>query len=210
MPLDKICVFCGSSMGVKPAYAEAARSMGRQLSKQRIGLVYGGGSVGLMGEVAREVQNGSGDGSVVGVIPEALKPKELSGETIGELLVVPDMHTRKALMAERSDGFIAMPGGFGTLEEVLEVITWQQLGYHEKPIGFLNTEGFFTPLLAFFDQCVEQGFIRQKHNSVLVSDDPEQLINMMREFKPPPSLIQEHLAAMAAIKNGDVPNPLGP
>jgi len=176
--------------------------MGRELVKNNIALVYGGGTVGLMGEIARTVCDGSGPNSVIGVIPGALAPRELSGEMIGQVTVVDDMHQRKALMAKHADGFIGMPGGFGTLEELLEVITWQQLGFHAKPIGLLNINGFYDTLLSFFSQCVEQGFIKPEYNTVLVSSDPAQLIAMMREFKAPVSYLAQ--AQMRAASQSGV------
>mmetsp|Transcript_39561 Transcript_39561/g.117689 ORF Transcript_39561/g.117689 Transcript_39561/m.117689 type:complete len:268 (-) Transcript_39561:163-966(-) len=188
--LRRLCVFCGSSMGTKPEYAQAATALGRCMVDEKLGLVYGGGTIGLMGVIAKTVLEGLGGENIIGVIPESLKPKELSGEMIGQLEVTPDMHTRKALMARKADGFIAMPGGFGTLEELLEVITWQQLGFHNKPIGVLNANGFFDPLLHFFTHSVQEGFIRQQHNTVIVSADPAELIRKMREFKPSKSLLQ--------------------
>ncbi|KAL6761194.1 hypothetical protein V8C86DRAFT_2537526 [Haematococcus lacustris] len=190
--LQRIAVFCGASCGNDPEFALAAQALARCMAAQGIGLVYGGGTVGLMGEVAREVLRASGndDNAVLGFIPAALAPKELSGEMIGKLTIVDDMHTRKAQMAQHADGFIALPGGFGTLEELLEVVTWQQLGFHAKPVAVLNVNGFFDPLLAFFASCVDKGFIRATHNKLLVASDPAELIQMMADFSPPESLIE--------------------
>eukprot|EP00195_Chlamydomonas_chlamydogama_P011109 CAMPEP_0202893836 /NCGR_PEP_ID=MMETSP1392-20130828/3336_1 /ASSEMBLY_ACC=CAM_ASM_000868 /TAXON_ID=225041 /ORGANISM="Chlamydomonas chlamydogama, Strain SAG 11-48b" /LENGTH=215 /DNA_ID=CAMNT_0049578311 /DNA_START=122 /DNA_END=769 /DNA_ORIENTATION=- len=197
--INKLCVFCGSSSGTKPSYTQAAVALGKELAKENIGLVYGGGTVGLMGTIARTVHDIKGDAGVIGVIPESLTPKELSGSMIGELHVVQDMHQRKAKMAQFADGFIAMPGGFGTFEELLEVTTWQQLGFHEKPVALLNVEGFFDPLLAFFQHSINEGFIKPHHNNLIVSSDPAELIQKMREFKPSVSLLQSLAARESAL-----------
>eukprot|EP00882_Tetradesmus_deserticola_P005529 GHRQ01005822.1.p1 GENE.GHRQ01005822.1~~GHRQ01005822.1.p1 ORF type:complete len:224 (+),score=78.32 GHRQ01005822.1:364-1035(+) len=185
--LKHICVFCGSKHGVRPGYTDAAHALAQTLVKHKIGLVYGGGTVGLMGEIARGVQSGLGPHAVLGVIPEALASREISSELIGDTKVVKDMHERKAMMARHADGFIAMPGGLGTLEELLEVMTWQQLGFHAKPIGLLNTEGFFDPLLAFFKHCIDEGFVSASHQNTVVSDNPEQLVQQMMDWQPPAS-----------------------
>mmetsp|Transcript_39031 Transcript_39031/g.96611 ORF Transcript_39031/g.96611 Transcript_39031/m.96611 type:complete len:209 (-) Transcript_39031:42-668(-) len=163
---NNVCVFCGSSSGNTPEYGLAAAQLGAELVTRRVGLVYGGGSVGLMGAVSRQVFDQGGN--VLGVIPIALQPVELSGESIGEVVVVKDMHERKARMAKESDAFIAMPGGFGTLEELLEVVTWQQLGYHSKPIGCLNVGGYFDLFFAFLDKSVESGFITASARQIIV------------------------------------------
>ncbi|KAI7839678.1 hypothetical protein COHA_006487 [Chlorella ohadii] len=139
----KIAVFCGASSGGSPVYVEAARALGEEMVRRGIGLVYGGGNVGLMGAIAETVGKGLGEQSVIGVIPAALEPREISGTTVGEIRVVPSMHERKAIMFDESDAFIAIPGGYGTLDETLEITTWQQLGYHQKPVGILNINGFF-------------------------------------------------------------------
>eukprot|EP00200_Dunaliella_tertiolecta_P000341 CAMPEP_0202359480 /NCGR_PEP_ID=MMETSP1126-20121109/12763_1 /ASSEMBLY_ACC=CAM_ASM_000457 /TAXON_ID=3047 /ORGANISM="Dunaliella tertiolecta, Strain CCMP1320" /LENGTH=218 /DNA_ID=CAMNT_0048952915 /DNA_START=196 /DNA_END=852 /DNA_ORIENTATION=+ len=195
-PIRRIAVFCGSSSGVSPLYGECARKMGSLLASRGTGLVYGGGTVGLMGETARAVHEGGAE--VFGCIPKALAPRELSGEMIGHLVVVDDMHQRKAEMARQADGFIGLPGGFGTLEELLEVITWQQLGFHNKPVGLLNVNGYFDQLLQFFNHSVEQGFIRREHNCILVSDDPAALVDMMQQFKAPKSWVAMHSQAAAS------------
>ncbi|KXZ54676.1 hypothetical protein GPECTOR_4g742 [Gonium pectorale] len=197
--LLKICVFCGASTGSDPRYMAAAKALGEHLVQQKIGLVYGGGTVGLMGEIARTVEAGLGEEGVMGVIPEALTPREVSGALIGKTHIVPDMHSRKALMAQHADGFIAMPGGFGTLEELMEVLTWQQLGFHSKPIGLLNMCGFFDPLLAFFKHAVAEGFVKPQYNTVLVSSDPAELVQMMRDFKPPVSLVASALNSSVPV-----------
>ncbi|KAG2434666.1 hypothetical protein HXX76_007559 [Chlamydomonas incerta] len=197
--LKKLCVFCGASSGTDPEYMAAAKALGDYLVKEKIGLVYGGGTVGLMGEIARTVQAGLGDEGVLGVIPEALTPREVSGSLIGKTHIVKDMHTRKALMAQHADGFIAMPGGFGTLEELMEVVTWQQLGFHAKPIALLNIRGFYDPLLAFVQHAVEQGFIRPMHNNLIVSSSPEELVAAMRAFTPPVSLVASIMNSTAPV-----------
>src|SRR5690606_16163160 len=143
---SQIGVFCGASEGISPCYAEAARALGRELGQRKLGMVYGAGSVGLMGIVARTVRDHGCP--IVGVIPDILMTRELMGEQIGELIVVDTMHERKALMASMADAFVILPGGFGTLDELFEIITWGQLGLHTKPIGLLNVEGFFDSLLA--------------------------------------------------------------
>lgn len=182
--MNKICVFLGSNPGNNPAYLEVANTLGRELAARNIGLVYGGSSVGLMGALARSaLQHG---GHVTGIIPESLKAREVAFEGLSEQHVVSSMHQRKALMAELSDGFIALPGGFGTLEEFVEVLTWAQLGMHKKPCALLNAAGIFNGLLSFFDNLVVQGFVAQPHrNMVLVHDDPAQLLDMMAAYQAP-------------------------
>src|SRR3954447_25522665 len=182
--MKRICVFCGSNSGVRPVYAEAAKRMGAVMVQRGIGLVYGGGRVGLMGTIADTVMAEGGE--VIGVIPEALAAKEVAHQGLTELHIVGSMHERKALMAELSDGFIAMPGGVGTFEEFCEVLTWAQLGIHLKPCGLLNVENYYEPLLALFNHAVAEGFIRPEHRSlVLESDKPEQLIELLESYQPP-------------------------
>lgn len=181
--MKSLCVYCGSSTGASPAYADAARALGALMVEQNIALVYGGGNVGLMGVIADEVMRLGGD--VTGVIPQALMNKEVGHRGLPKLHVVKDMHERKALMAELSDGFIAMPGGIGTLEELFEVFTWAQLGFHEKPIALLNVEGFYDGLIGFLDHVVAQRFLRREQASVLLHDaSPAALLQKMRDFKP--------------------------
>ncbi|QCD98104.1 cytokinin riboside 5'-monophosphate phosphoribohydrolase LOG7-like isoform X2 [Vigna unguiculata] len=163
----RICVFCGSSSGKKPTYQEAAVQLGKELVERRIDLVYGGGSVGLMGLVSQAVHDGGRH--VLGVIPTSLMPREITGEPIGEVRAVSNMHQRKAEMARQADAFIALPGGYGTLEELLEVITWAQLGIHSKPVGLLNVDGFYNSLLSFIDKAVDEGFISPKARRIIVS-----------------------------------------
>ncbi len=179
-----LCVYCGSSQGYDPAYSAAARALGQQMAARGIQLIYGGGHVGLMGIIADAVLESGGQ--VSGVIPHALMDSEVGHDKLTELLVVRDMHERKARMAELADGFIALPGGIGTLEELFEVWTWLQLGYHEKPVGLLNVCGFYDQLLAFLDTQRDAGFLRNEHRSLLIAeDDPTRLLNRVMEFTMP-------------------------
>jgi uncharacterized protein (TIGR00730 family) len=179
-----MCVFCGSSSGSRPAYAEAARALGEALARRGLGLVTGGGRVGLMG-VITDAAMGAG-GEVIGVIPEALAAKEVAHAGLTELRVVGSMHERKAIMAELSDGFVALPGGFGTLEEFFEVLTWAQLGLHPKPCALLNVAGYYDPLLSLLDHAVAEGFVKPIHRAlVLVEAEPERLLERVREYRPP-------------------------
>ena len=174
----KVCVYCGSRAGVQPVYGEAARTVGTLLGQGGHGLVYGGGNVGLMGLVADAAL--AAGASVVGVIPQALVAREVGHTALSEQHVVPDMHTRKRLMAEHADAFLAMPGGIGTLEELYEVWTWRQLGYHDKPIGLLNVAGFYDPLLRFMDHCVAQGFLdAAQRDAVMVDADPLRMLQRL-------------------------------
>ena len=182
--MKRVCVFCGSSIGAKPAYAEAARNMGRLIAERRIGLVYGGGNVGLMGVIADAALEAGGE--VIGVIPLALADREIAHTGLTQLHIVDSMHTRKAMMAELSDAFIAMPGGVGTFEELFEAITWTQLGLHRKPCGLLNVDGFYTPLERFIDQAVVEGFIRPVHRTAIVVDtDPDRLLETLATIDLP-------------------------
>ncbi|PWA82021.1 lysine decarboxylase family protein [Artemisia annua] len=179
----RICVFCGSSSGKKPSYQEAAIELGKELVERRIDLVYGGGSVGLMGLVSQAVHDGGRH--VLGVIPRTLMPREITGETVGEVKAVADMHERKAEMARQADAFIALPGGYGTLEELLEVITWAQLRIHHKPVGLLNVEGYYNSLLSFIDKAVDEGFISPTARRIIVSaPNAKQLVRELEEFVP--------------------------
>ncbi len=176
--MKSICVFCGSRTGKKPAYTEAAKALGKALAERGLGLVFGGGHVGLMGVVADAVLDHGG--AVTGVIPDFLVARELAHPRLSELIVVNSMHERKAIMAERSDGFIAMPGGFGTFEEFCEVLTWGQLSLHAKPMGLLNVNGYYDPLLSLFDQALTQDFLSAKNRAlVLEAPQPEQLLACM-------------------------------
>ncbi|HEX8363038.1 MAG TPA: TIGR00730 family Rossman fold protein [Longimicrobium sp.] len=182
--MKRVCVFCGSSAGSRPVYAEAARATGRLLAERGIGLVYGGGNVGLMGEVADAVLAAGGE--VTGVIPRQLMEREVGHRGLTELHVVGTMHERKALMADLADGFIALPGGFGTLDELCEVLTWSQLGIHAKPCGVLDVDGYFRALLALFDHAVAEGFVRPAHRAlVLEATTPEVLLERMAAFRAP-------------------------
>src|SRR5215813_14615637 len=176
--MKRICIFCGSRTGTRPEYAETARTMGRALVRRGIGLVYGGGCVGLMGIVADAVMGGGGE--VIGVIPEALVTRELAHGDITQLIIVHSMHQRKAKMAELSDAFIAMPGGYGTFEEFCEIITWAQLGLHRKPCAILNVEGYYDPLLALFDRAVTEGFVYPSNRRLVIQEtDPGRLLDLM-------------------------------
>ncbi|KAK8938574.1 putative cytokinin riboside 5'-monophosphate phosphoribohydrolase LOGL1 [Platanthera zijinensis] len=178
-----ICVFCGSNSGNRAVFSDAALDLGRELVRRRIYLVYGGGSVGLMGLISQTVHVGGCD--VLGIIPAALMPIEISGESIGEVKKVSDMHERKAEMARRSDAFIALPGGYGTMEELLEMITWSQLGIHDKPVGLLNVDGYYNPLLALFDKGVEEGFIKPSARDIVISaPNAKELLDIMEQYTP--------------------------
>lgn len=182
--MKRICVFCGSSPGLRPEYGAAARALGRVMVERGVGLVYGGGRVGLMGIVADTVM--AEGGAAIGVIPEALLRREVGHHGLTELRVVGSMHERKQLMADLADGFIAMPGGYGTFEEFCEVITWSQLGIHPKPCGLLNVLGYYDALLAMFDHGVNECFIRTHHRAMVLEDtDPARLIESMHAFVPP-------------------------
>lgn len=182
--MRRLCVFCGSSVGNQAAYAEAAAAMGALIAQRGMGLVYGGGNVGLMGIVATAALAHAGE--VIGVIPQALADREIAHTGLSELRVVDSMHTRKAMMADLSDGFIAMPGGVGTFEEFFEVVTWTQLGLHRKPCGLLNVNAFYTPLAAFIDQAVSEGFIKPVHRaSIVVDDNPERLLDTLGTIELP-------------------------
>jgi uncharacterized protein (TIGR00730 family) len=182
--MKAVCVYCGSSMGASPVYADAARAFGRALVEADLSLVYGGGHVGLMGVIADEVL--SQGGRAVGVIPELLFEKEVGHTGLTELHVVPDMHHRKKKMADLADAFVSMPGGVGTFEELFEVYTWAQLGYHKKPVALLNTAGFYEPLLAMLRHTVEEGFMRPPFlDMLLVADEPISLIQQLNDYAPP-------------------------
>jgi len=181
--IASLCVFCGSSPGKNPEYAGAAKALGRLLADENITLVYGGASVGLMGELADAALKSGG--KVVGVIPDFMRAKELAHPDLSELVVVASMHERKAAMSELADGFIALPGGMGTLEEFSEVVTWAQLGLHRKPCGLLNSQNFYDPLIAFLDSMAAQGFFHENRRGlVLAEDTPEKLLRAMRAFVP--------------------------
>jgi uncharacterized protein (TIGR00730 family) len=176
--MRSVCVFCGSSPGAQSVYADAAREMGRTLANRRIRLIYGGGHVGLMGVLADAAMAAGGD--VIGVITEGLQLREVGHKGLADLRVVPSMHERKALMASLSDAFIALPGGAGTLDELFEAWTWTQLGIHRKPIGVLNTAGYYDPLLTFLSRAVAERFIRaDDFAAVVVEPDPAPLLDRL-------------------------------
>jgi uncharacterized protein (TIGR00730 family) len=182
--MKRICVFCGSSPGHDPRYLEAARTMGHTLARRGLGLVYGGGSVGLMGAVADAALAAGGE--VIGVIPQVLQIRELAHRSLTTLHVVGSMHERKALMAELSDGFVALPGGMGTLEELSEVLTWAQLGLHARPVGLLDVAGYYQPLADFFDRAVGAGFLRPAHRALLlVGHEPGALLDRFAAWRGP-------------------------
>ncbi|HZF37205.1 MAG TPA: TIGR00730 family Rossman fold protein [Blastocatellia bacterium] len=180
--IKRICVFCGSLSGAREVYGEQARALGRAMAERGIGLVYGGGGIGMMGAVADAVIEAKGE--VIGVIPYSLASKERARRDI-DMRVVNTMHERKAMMAELSDAFIAMPGGFGTFEEMMETITWGQLGIHQKPVGLLNVAGYYDPLLAMIDRAIEEGFILPGYRNLFVaSPGVDELFDLIRQFQP--------------------------
>ena len=182
--MPNICVFCGSSIGREPIYREAAIAMGRALVRAGWGLVYGGGSVGMMGVITDTVL--AEHGSVIGVIPEKLALAEVLHVGVTDMRIVATMHERKALMASLSSGFIALPGGYGTLEELFEVITWAQLGIHGKPVGILNVNGYFDALLDFIDHSISEQFVKAEHRQLFVtSTDPDELLTQLRNHAQP-------------------------
>ena len=181
--LRRLCVYAGSNAGARPVYAEAAAALARVLARRGIGLVYGGSSVGLMGVLADTILAEGGE--AIGIIPQALMDRELGHRGLTELRVVASMHERKALMADLSDGFVAVPGGIGTLEELIEIYTWSQLGIHTKPCGVLDAAGFYTNLSGFLDHMVEEGFLREEHRTAMLSDaDPEALLDRLEAWEP--------------------------
>jgi len=182
--IKRITVFCGSSFGTEAVYEKQAYELGETLAKQNIGLVYGGANVGLMGTVANGVIDNNGE--AIGVLPHFLKGKEIAHESLTELILVDTMHERKAKMNELSDGVITLPGGFGTLEEIFEMLTWAQLGLHQKPIGILNINGFYNELLAFVQTMVSKGFLKDINQEMLLtSDSIDKLLDMMKNYKAP-------------------------
>ncbi len=182
--MKRVCVFAGSSAGARADYVTAAAELGRVLAARGIGLVYGGARVGLMGAVADAVLADGGE--VIGVIPQSLVEKEVAHTGLTDLRIVTSMHQRKALMADLSDAFIALPGGWGTLDEMFEILTWAQLGLHRKPCGLLNAEGYFDRLLAFLDHTIEEGFVRREYGSLLsISAAPASLLDAMQAQTPP-------------------------
>jgi len=185
--MRRICVFCGSSLGNWPEYAKSAAELGRLIASQGLELVYGGGNVGLMGVVADAAL--AAGGKVIGVIPEALMQWELGHPALSELRVVASMHERKAMMADLADGFIALPGGIGTLEELFEIWTWAQLGLHSKPLGILDSAGYYDHLHHFLDRMTTDGFVKSRHRDmVAVESDPARLLTRMRGYTPPATI----------------------
>lgn len=179
-----VCVFCGSSEGSRPAYAEGARRLGAEVGRRGLTLVYGGGRVGLMGAVAGAALEAGGE--VVGVMPEALAAKEIAHDGLTQLYIVGSMHERKMLMADLSDGFVALPGGYGTLEEFSEVLSWAQLSIHDKPCALLDVDGFWKPLALLLDHAVAEGFVHPDYRSlVLTESDPRRLLDAMDRYVPP-------------------------
>jgi uncharacterized protein (TIGR00730 family) len=185
--MKRICVFCGSSFGARPAYRQAAQRLGELLAENGVGLVFGGGCVGLMGAVADAALAKGGE--VIGVIPESLVRREIGHRGVTKLHVVETMHQRKALMADLSDAFIALPGGYGTLEEICEAVTWSQLGIQQKPCGLLNIERYWDGLLTFLDHAVDEEFVRKENGQlVLVSTTPERMLERLLAWTPPPHI----------------------
>jgi uncharacterized protein (TIGR00730 family) len=181
--MRRVCVFCGSSPGARAAYAEAAAELGGLLAAERIGLVYGGASVGLMGVLADAALAGGGE--VIGVIPQALVDREIGHPGVDDLRVVGSMHERKALMAELADGFVALPGGLGTLEELFEIYTWAQLGMHSNPCGLLDIEDYYAGISQFLAHAVEERFLPERHRAMLmVEQEPSELLRRMRDWQP--------------------------
>ena len=181
--MKRICVFCGSSAGKQPEYRACAEELGRELVRRKIGLVYGGGNVGLMGAVADAVLDTGGE--AIGVIPEHLMSREIGHKELTKLHIVKSMHERKALMADLSDAFIALPGGFGTFEEFFEVVTWSQLGLHLKPCGVINVLDYYTPLLAMLDHAVEERFLKPQNRELVLSrNTPSELLEALEEWRP--------------------------
>jgi uncharacterized protein (TIGR00730 family) len=189
--MRSVCVFCGSSCGLRSEYAEQARLLGRSLAERGLELVFGAGHIGLMGVLADAAL--AAGGRVVGVIPQALADRELAHRGLTQLHVVETMHQRKALMADSADAFVALPGGYGTAEELFEIVTWAQLGMHAKPIGLLNTAGFFDPLLMWIEHMVQEGFVRPKQRRLLfVETEVAALLDRLRE-PPPPTGIEDKI-----------------
>lgn len=188
--MKTLCVFCGSNAGRAPEFSAAAQALGQTLAKRNITLVYGGGNIGLMGILADACLAAGGE--AIGIIPQALMGKEVAGRSVDHraltrMEVVDSMHARKARMAELADGFIALPGGFGTFEELCEILTWSQLGFHAKPVGLLNVAGFYAPLLALFDRAVAENFMRQQNRDIaLVESDIDRLLERMAAYRAKP------------------------
>jgi len=184
MTIKKICVYCGSSPGKNPVYSEAAASLAHALCERGIGLVYGGAAVGVMGAIADAVLAAGGE--AIGVIPKSLAVKEVAHNNLSELHVVASMHERKAMMADLADGFIALPGGWGTLEEIFEMLTWAQLGFHNKPCGLLNIEGYYDGLIGFLENSFEQQFVNELYRPMLMqTHEPAALLDQFAVYRAP-------------------------
>ena len=182
--MKRICVYCGSNPGRLPDYRESARQLGHELATRGIGLVYGGASVGVMGAVADAVLERGGN--AIGVIPQSLATREVAHSRLDELIVVDSMHARKAQMAELSDGFIALPGGWGTIEEIFEMLTWAQLGFHEKPCGLLNVASYYDHLFAFLEEAVRQQFVKEEYRPMIMMDEaPDRLLDRFSAYRAP-------------------------
>ena len=181
--MKRVCVFCGSSAGSRPEYRACAEELGAELTRRKIGLVFGGGNVGLMGAVADSVLKAGGE--AIGIIPEHLMTREIEHKQLAKLHIVRSMHERKAMMADLCDAFVALPGGFGTLEEFCEVLTWSQLGLHDKPCGIVNVLDYYSPLLAMLDHAVEERFLKPQNRAlVLARDTPAELLHAFEEWEP--------------------------
>jgi uncharacterized protein (TIGR00730 family) len=181
--MKRVCVFCGSNAGIRPEYGIAAQGLAAVLARRGLGLVYGGGNVGLMGVLADSMLQAGGN--VIGVIPQSLVAKEVAHHGVTELRIVDTMHQRKALMNDLSDAFIALPGGFGTLDEFFEILTWSQLGIHDKPSGLLNVSGYYGSLLAMLDHAVTERFLRPAHRELVIADtDADSLVQRLLSFSP--------------------------
>jgi len=182
--MKRICVYCGSNPGLLPDYCAAARSLGYELARRGLGLVYGGASIGVMGAVADAILERGGQ--AIGVIPHSLATREVSHDGLDELIIVNSMHQRKAKMAELSDGFIALPGGWGTFEEIFEILTWAQLGMHEKPCGLLNAASYYDHLFAFLDHAVEQKFVKEEFRPmIMMENEPGKLLGRFDDYRAP-------------------------
>jgi len=182
--MKRICVYCGSNPGRLPDYRESARQLGHELAARGLGLVYGGASVGVMGAVADAVLERGGN--AIGVIPRSLATREVAHSRLDELIVVDSMHARKAQMAELSDGFIALPGGWGTIEEIFEMLTWAQLGFHEKPCGLLNVASYYDHLFAFLEEAVRQQFVKEEYRPMIMMDEaPDRLLDRFSAYRAP-------------------------